>query len=143
MRDAPSAAVVSELWVLVIDDEPDMPRLLGRLLGKDRRIHFESATTGAAGLQKLRAREYDLVFCDIMMPEVSGIDVYETLAVEQPAMAKRLVMMTGGVFTERATQFVERYQLEPLEKPFDVALLEGLVADALRRRTTAAGAFRS
>lgn len=139
MRDAPSAAVVSELWVLVIDDEPDMPRLLG----KDRRIHFESATTGAAGLEKLRAHEYDLVFCDIMMPEVSGIDVYETVAVEQPAMVKRLVMMTGGVFTDRATRFVKRHQLTPLEKPFDVALLEGLVADALRRRATAGGAFLS
>jgi CheY-like chemotaxis protein len=63
-----------------------------------------------------------------MMPEVSGMDVYETILEERPDIAARFIFMTGGAFTERARAFLERVSNPKLEKPFDGKTLRMLVS---------------
>ncbi|MDP1823791.1 MAG: PAS domain-containing protein [Archangium sp.] len=114
--------------VLLVDDEPSILRSLQRLLSKSHDLTL--AHSGREALAKLNAGlEYDLVLCDLMMPEVSGIDVWEQLT---PAQRQIFVFMTGGTFTERAERFLAATNPPVLEKPFTATTLEGLLLKASR-----------
>lgn len=121
---APEAA--SGKRILVIDDEP--------LLGQTLRLAFTGrhevvvVTSGREALSRLSGDpHFDLVLCDLMMPDISGIAVYEQIQAVDPASAERFVFMTGGAFTERARKFLESYEGAHLEKPFDITQVEALL----------------
>lgn len=112
--------------VLIIDDDPLVASSLRRLLA-NREVHI--ADSGRRGIEMLRENDrFEVVLCDLMMPEVSGMDVYETVLEERPDLAERFIFMTGGAFTERARAFLDRVSNPKLEKPFDGKTLRMLVA---------------
>jgi two-component system cell cycle sensor histidine kinase/response regulator CckA len=112
--------------VLIIDDDPLVASSLRRLLAT-REVHI--ADSGRRGIEMLRENDkFEVVLCDLMMPEVSGMDVYETMVEERPDIAQRFIFMTGGAFTERARAFLERVSNPKLEKPFDGKTLRMLVS---------------
>jgi CheY-like chemotaxis protein len=112
--------------VLIIDDDPLVANSLRRLLAT-REVHI--ADSGRRGIEMLRESDtFEVVLCDLMMPEVSGMDVYETVLEERPDLAERFIFMTGGAFTERARTFLDRVSNPKLEKPFDGKTLRTLVA---------------
>jgi two-component system, NtrC family, sensor kinase len=119
----------SRARVLLVDDEAPILRSLERLLGKSHDLTL--AHSGREALALLSAGlEYDLVICDLMMPEVSGIDVWEQIT---PAQRQIFVVMTGGTFTERAERFLAEAKPAVLEKPFTATTLEGLLKRAQSR----------
>jgi PAS domain S-box-containing protein len=117
--------------ILIIDDEP--------LLGQTLRLAFEGkhdvvvATSGRQGLAELEnPGEFDLILCDLMMPDVSGIAVFEQATRVRPKLVRRFVFMTGGAFTDRAREFLERHPGARLEKPFEMRQVEELLRDRQR-----------
>jgi CheY-like chemotaxis protein len=70
---------------------------------------------------------FDVVFCDVMMPELSGIDVYERARQVCPGQEQRIVFITGGAFTEHAAKFVDAIDNPKLGKPFDAGEVRALV----------------
>ena len=73
---------------------------------------------------------YDVVFCDLMMPVMTGMDLYAEIVRAAPRLAGRLVFMTGGAFTPRARAFLENVVNPCLEKPLDTSKLRSIVARA-------------
>ncbi len=121
--DAPVGAVRR---VLIIDDDPLVASALRRLLASR---DVQVADSGRRGIELLRENpHFEVILCDLMMPEVSGMDVFETVLEEQPELAPRFVFMTGGAFTSRARAFLEQVSNPRLEKPFDGKTLRQLVA---------------
>jgi signal transduction histidine kinase/ActR/RegA family two-component response regulator len=120
--------------VLVVDDEPLVARSIQRnLKGHQVRV----ARSGREALQILESsNQFDLVLCDVMMPELSGIDLYLEIRARYPQLLDRVVFMTGGTFTERAHAFRGSVANVFLEKPLDVGRLRELVA--LHTKDTAA-----
>ncbi len=115
--------------VLLVDDEASILRSLERLLGKAHDLTL--AQSGREALALMGAGlQYDLVLCDLMMPEISGMDVWEQLT---PAQRQVCVFMTGGTFTERAQRFLATAKPPLLEKPFTATTLEGLLRRAQSR----------
>jgi len=114
----------SKKRVLVIDDEP----VVGQLVAKVLTGHEVIAETSArAALERLATdTKFDLILCDVMMPEVSGMDFYEALA---PALRGKVAFLTGGAFTDRAQSFLDSVPNRRLSKPFDIdALIAVLVS---------------
>jgi len=111
--------------VLVVDDEP----LVGRSIRRALKGHdVEVVSGGAAAIELLlEGRPFDVIFCDLMMPTVSGMDVFERVSEANPEIAERFVFMTGGAFTPRAHRFLETTENEALEKPFDLRLVREIV----------------
>lgn len=64
-----------------------------------------------------------------MMPEVSGMDVFERVSATRPDIAARFVFMTGGAFTDRARTFLEAHSVERFEKPFSLDEVERRIAE--------------
>ncbi len=111
--------------VLVVDDEPLVGAAVRRALGADHEVSVVSGARQA--LDRLRREEFDVILTDLLMPEVSGMELYQAVAQQFPAMAPRMVFVTGGAFTPSARRFMEAHQDRCLEKPFEVAALRELV----------------
>jgi PAS domain S-box-containing protein len=111
--------------ILIVDDEPAILRALGRVL------HGYQVTRALSGREAISRIEhsgpYDVVFCDVMMPELSGIDVYERAKEVCPGQEQRIVFITGGAFTEPAAKFIESIDNPKLGKPFDAGEVRALV----------------
>jgi CheY-like chemotaxis protein len=114
--------------ILVVDDEPLVGRLVERTLAPAHRVTVVVAARDA--LDRLVAGErFDLVLCDLMMPEMTGMDLHREVRAFDAAQAERMVFLTGGAYTRRAQEFLD--QRPYLEKPFDLSALEALVAERI------------
>jgi PAS domain S-box-containing protein len=135
---APSAAISSSSLavrgrVLVVDDEPLVADMLRRALADAHDVAIE--TDAAAALAYvLSGKELDVIFCDLLMPIMSGMDLYDEVRQKRPGVEEKIVFMTGGAFTERAAVFLASVPNPKLSKPFDLGELERVVTRALRRR---------
>jgi CheY-like chemotaxis protein len=125
------AAVVARGRVLVVDDEPLIASSLKRTL-KDHEVTI--LPSGRSAIDTLEADgEFDLIFCDLMMPELTGMDVYEWLQKARPGLEERMVFMTGGAFTARATEFLRAVPNMRFEKPFELDKVRFFVRDYIAK----------
>jgi PAS domain S-box-containing protein len=132
-RAPDKAAAHPRYNLLVVDDEVALGRTLAIALSDS--FDVTTAESGRAALERLSSREpFDVVLCDLMMPDVNGMDLHARAVAERPELADRFVFVTGGAFTERARAFVAEVRAPVVEKPFQ---LDALVA-LLRQRATPA-----
>ncbi|WP_163779926.1 hybrid sensor histidine kinase/response regulator [Myxococcus vastator] len=117
--------------ILVVDDEPRVVDLLRRLM---RGQELVSAANGREALERLRATpDFDVILCDLMMPELTGMDVYETVRATWPGLHERIVFMSGGVFSVEMQRFLKQVKNPLLTKPFEPQRLQGVLATAHER----------
>jgi two-component system cell cycle sensor histidine kinase/response regulator CckA len=115
--------------ILVVDDEVAVGAALGRVLRREHTVVVEADAREA--LARLAKEDFDVIFCDLMMPGMSGVEFYETLARSNAAAARRVVFMTGGAFTARSKTFLESVANVSIAKPFDVVTLKAVIRDFL------------
>ncbi|MGH1343095.1 MAG: ATP-binding response regulator [Nannocystales bacterium] len=115
----------SGMRILVVDDEPLVCEGIKRAL-KNHDVTVTSS--GGDAVRLCAAGEFDLVLCDVMMPDVSGMDVFSQVRRSRPEIASRFVFMTGGAFTPSARAFLESVENEQIYKPFSLRDLRSLVA---------------
>jgi PAS domain S-box-containing protein len=133
-RDEPSFAASDRRRVLVIDDEAPLARALARKLSEEYDV--EIACTAAEARAVLAERSFDVVICDLRMPDQSGPAIYEFVRARSPEQAERFVFTTGGVGGTTHDD-VERRAADSgrpiLEKPFDPSVLKQTLARAAAR----------
>lgn len=130
---APASAELRRARVLVIDDEPAVAAAMKRVLAPEHDITV--VDSGARALELIQSgADFDAIFCDVLMPQMSGIDLYEKVVHSLPEQAKRFVFVTGGSFTARAQAFLDNVPNPHVEKPFNVATLRSLISDSLRQK---------
>lgn len=130
--EAASEQTVIRGRILIVDDEPMIGSSLRRILRRDHDVSV--ATSGMQGKEILeRDPSFDLILCDLMMPDFSGMDLYDWLEESNPKLARKIVFVTGGAFTPVAKQFLRRADNLRLEKPIDPKDLKALIADLLCR----------
>lgn len=112
--------------VLIIDDEAKLAWTLRMALSDQHDVvTMASGREAVAAIE--RGESFDLILCDLMMPELSGMDVYDAVARLRPEILHRFVFMTGGAFTERARAFLQDPKVRRLEKPFLIQDVEALL----------------
>jgi PAS domain S-box-containing protein len=122
--------------ILLIDDEPRTARVLAELLSPHE---VTLAHSGREAISRLAGdTSFDAIVCDLQMNDGSGVDVYEYLNERAPDLARRVIFTTGGAFTQRAREFLDRCPQPVLEKPFDSARLATLVS-GMKRRSSSQG----
>jgi CheY-like chemotaxis protein len=70
---------------------------------------------------------FDAILCDLMMPSMTGMELHASLERLAPEQARRMIVLTGGAFTEGAREFLDRVTLPRCDKPFDTPALRELV----------------
>jgi CheY-like chemotaxis protein len=117
--------------VLVIDDDPLVGRSMARLLQGAHEVTV--LTSPAEAVARItRGERWDAILCDLMMPELSGMDVEERLTKAAPDVVPRIVYLTGGAFTDRAREFLAGGR-PYLEKPVEADALRSRVAALVKR----------
>jgi len=118
--------------ILVVDDELSLARAVAMLLERYGEVVVESS--GERALERLEAGEtFDIVLCDIVMPLMSGFELFRYIEGNRPELADKVVFMSGGRLGEAERAHADRHPDRWLSKPFDAESLEACVARVLRR----------
>jgi CheY-like chemotaxis protein len=118
--------------ILVIDDEPLIGSVIRAALSEDHDVFVAHRASDA--LARLDSGElFDLVLCDVVMPDIGGPEVYATIAERWPSLIDRLIFMTGGAFTPATAEFIDRALTPVLPKPFRLDELTTLVRERVSR----------
>ncbi|MCP3139792.1 MASE1 domain-containing protein [Pyxidicoccus xibeiensis] len=116
--------------VLVVDDEPRLAQSMRLLLEPYHDI--VTTTRGGEALALVAAgHRFDVILCDLQMPEVDGATVYRRLCAQAPEQAERVVFISGGAYTAESRQFIETVPNRVLEKPVRPEVLMATVDNAL------------
>lgn len=131
-EQAAAQAAPSRARVLWIDDDIHLLRAFQRRLRKEHEV--EICESAGEALERLdRGERWDVICCDLMMPQLNGRQFESILRERYPDMAKRLIFVTGGVFTEEERRFLEETPQPRLLKPFEWSdLLEAV--EEIRRQ---------
>lgn len=117
--------------VLIVDDDADVRELVETVLtGQGHGV--DGADGGRAALERLTLEAYDLVVCDLHMPDVDGADVYRAMQ-GLPAPRPVVLFLSGFHDAPRYEPFLRETRTPVLAKPFDVNALRGAVRRVLRR----------
>ena len=103
--------------VLVVDDEPVVATLIERAL-EGHQVYVTSG--GRDALELCRDATIDVVLCDLLMPDLTGMAFYEQVQALRPELKDRIVFMTAGAFTTRARDFLASIPNLVLHKPFEL-----------------------
>lgn len=102
--------------ILVVDDEPQIAAAIARILDGHEVVVVHSGLEARDLIA--RGDVFDVILCDLMMPEFSGIDLYEWIEAEHPNLLERMVLMTGAAFTPQAQDLLASALNQALNKPF-------------------------
>jgi CheY-like chemotaxis protein len=117
--------------VLVIDDEESLAQAIRRFLSVEHTVTAVYRARDALDLLELGTR-YDVILCDLMMPQITGMELHAEVARLDPAQAARIVFLTGGAFTASAREFLLGTANRRIEKPFDLKDVRRLVNELIR-----------
>lgn len=117
--------------VLIVDDDSLVRNSLRRVL--DRIHQVATAATGAEALELLERDPFDVVLCDLIMPAMSGMELYGEVHDRRPEQARRFVFLTGGTSSPEARDFLQSVDNLRAYKPVDVSKIDSLIADCVER----------
>ena len=117
--------------ILVVDDEEPLAQAMKKYLSIDHDVTAVFSAQGALDLMRT-GRRYDVVLCDLMMPQITGMQLYSEVVALDSEQAERMVFLTGGAFTASAREFLDSTKNRRMEKPFDLKELRKLVNDLIR-----------
>jgi two-component system NtrC family sensor kinase len=106
--------------ILIVDDEAGIRHALAYLLRRDG-YQVDTAGNGRLALVKLQEKPFDLILCDLRMPELDGPAFYQELEKHQPHLLRRFIFLTGDTLSAETTAFLEQTGVPRLTKPFTTA----------------------
>ncbi|TXD33522.1 response regulator [Lujinxingia vulgaris] len=130
--------MITSKKVAVLDDEPLIGDIVSRALSRQWEVSvFERPSQALEALEG--GERYAAFLCDMMMPERTGMEVYEEIRRRWPEQAERVVIMSGISHRDRAGEMVREAGVRLVQKPFD---LKGLrqVVEEVAAGASAAGA---
>ena len=127
---APSMEAVRGAAVLLVEDERALAAAVGDGL-TDAGLHVDHAADGEEALACVRQKTYDVIVCDLKMPRVDGMTLYRAIAAATPALARRVIFVTGDVAGTDAERFLEDSGCRWLAKPFRLGDLLRAIRDTL------------
>lgn len=116
--------------ILIVDDDVAVADSVCAILSEYHDVHV--ARSGDEALLALRQKAFDLMLCDIMMPEMSGFELYRHVQTEHGRSAPRIVFVTAGLLAESDREFINTSGCSCLEKPITEEQLHRAVRESVR-----------
>jgi signal transduction histidine kinase/sensor domain CHASE-containing protein len=117
--------------ILIVDDEAGIMSALAYLLGRDGYL-VNTAPNGRIALEKIAEQPYDLILCDLRMPELDGPGLYHELEARAPHLLKRMIFLTGDTLSSETSVFLKEANMPYLSKPFRAADVRRVVQQRLQ-----------
>jgi len=114
--------------ILIIDDERSIRNTLKDILSFEKH-HVDTAEDGIIGLKMIEENEYDVIFCDIKMPQMDGIEVLEKIVETHPEIP--VVMISGHGNIDTAVEAIKKGAFDYIAKPLDLNRIMVTLRNAL------------
>ncbi len=124
----PAPKVEDAQVVLIVDDESLLVECFARLLPG---CNVTVCSNGNDAIEMMRCRDFEVVFCDLVMPGISGFEVCSRVIEENPDYEGRFVLMSGGIPSEDLRKQLATRNVPYLSKPFRVKQMREMIADRL------------
>jgi DNA-binding NtrC family response regulator len=118
--------------ILLIDDEPALLRLLGRVLGKAHETLAARDGESALALVRAHGAAIDVVLCDVTVGDTDGITLRDAIAAESPVLAERFTFITAGSLSAAMEARLRASGCPVMEKPLEPTTLLAHVAARVR-----------
>lgn len=119
--------------ILVIEDEAAIRRVLVKILSEENDSYqVDEAEDGLIGIEKIKKEDFDLIFCDIKMPKMDGVEVLEATKKIKPEIP--IVMISGHGDLDTAVNTMRLGAFDYISKPPDLNRLLNTVRNALDRK---------
>jgi two-component system, cell cycle sensor histidine kinase and response regulator CckA len=119
--------------ILLIDDEPCLAQIYGAVLSQDNEVVV--MTNGRRAFELLlKDSNFDVIFSDLSMPDMSGMDIFTGLQQLGCGVEEKIVFMTGGAFTQKAQDFLKSVPNKIVEKPIEVKALCKLAQEFIQKK---------
>ena len=118
---------------MIVDDEIEMVEMLFNLLKNDG-YKVDTARNGKLALEKIQVRDYEVIICDVKMPVMNGIQLYEILKKRKPKMAERIIFISGDIINRETIRFLKTCGCMYLGKPFKIEMLRKSVSHLISNR---------
>jgi response regulator RpfG family c-di-GMP phosphodiesterase len=123
----------SRARIVAVDDEQLVLNALRRTLGSEHELLlFNRPQAALTWLEQ--GEPWDLILCDLMMPEMTAMEFHAEVSRRMPDRADRIIFVTGGAFTAGTRDFLNHITNLRVEKPFDPAVLRQLIHAQLQGR---------
>src|SRR5437016_3136085 len=137
MSSAPTTAAFKK--ILLLEDDREFATML-RVYLEDEAFKVTEVENGVEGLRKVMAGDFDIILCDMLMPNLAGDMFYMAVERTKPQLAKRFIFMTGHRGDPKWDAFVRKIGGVMLFKPFELHVLLETIHLVLKR--TQAGAVK-
>ena len=118
--------------VLLVDDDQEVLSVLAKALSAEA-LDVETAGSGRLALNLLVREDFDLILCDVRMPDFDGKQLFDFVCEHLPEQRDRVVFLTGDVGTESTIEFLQQAGLPYLPKPVELPRLMQVVRERLGR----------
>ena len=116
--------------ILLVDDEPLLLKSVARYLGGVCGHDILRALDDGEALAQLEAGEaVDLIFCDLKMPDIDGVEVHRAIREYHPEWRGRFVFLSGGVAEEATENYLQNSGALVLSKPVRQIAFDKILAD--------------
>jgi PAS domain S-box-containing protein len=133
----PLAADSAKRSALIVDDEPGIVAVLSEIvsgIGYD----VTTATNGVEAMERITSGTYDVILCDMRMPNMDGVKLFETLKKENEVLAHRIVFVTGDTVSPDTRAFLKSTGNRWLSKPFKIEEVIDIVNNMVEKEAVAA-----
>jgi two-component system NtrC family sensor kinase len=130
-QEPATPSVAASKAILIVDDEAGIMSALAYLLGRDGYV-VNTASNGRLALEKIEEGAYDLILCDLRMPELDGPGLYRELEQRAPDLLKRMIFLTGDTLSSETRLFLKKVDMPYLSKPFRAADVRRVVQQRLQ-----------
>jgi two-component system NtrC family sensor kinase len=112
--------------VLIIDDDPAVASSMQRALQGEHHVQVLDGGEKATALLAQGSR-YGAILCDLFMPELNGVELYERVRAMDSRQADRIIFVSGGIYTQEIQSQVSRLRNPLLQKPFTLDQIRHVV----------------
>ena len=127
----PPGAPKPPVRILVIDDEQSFVSGLSQILRRDG-YTVDTAENGTAGLTQIQVHRYDILLCDLRMPDLNGQDLYALIINRYSYLSQRVIFLTGDTLSTDSTGFLEKCAQPWLAKPCHAAAIRSAIQHVLQ-----------
>ena len=117
--------------ILLIDDEPNLAEVISICLSSFKGWNVEVANSGKKGLSIVQTVQPDAILLDVMMPEMDGLTVYQTLQKNPETQNIPVIFLTAKVQTSDLKKFAELGVLGTIAKPFEPLVIADQITQLL------------
>jgi len=122
--------------ILIVDDELMLLYSLRRMLEDLYDITIASGGQKAIDIINKQKKHFDLIICDVSMPDINGVNLYLYIAKHHPGLEKRIIFMTGGPMSAYLDEFFVSNKALCLAKPFEYDNLRQVINDSIESNQT-------